>query len=78
MSYDRRLEYFNLERLELRRIHFDLIELHKIVNKYTISNLHNALQFCNLATHNTRGHHFKPFVNCTRTNLFKNQLKIVW
>jgi hypothetical protein len=23
MSYDRRLEYFNLERLELRRVHFD-------------------------------------------------------
>jgi hypothetical protein len=72
MSYDQRLEYFNLERLELRRVHFDLIELYKIVNKYTVSNLHNALQFCNLATHNTRGHRFKLVVNRTRTNLFKN------
>jgi hypothetical protein len=72
MSYDQRLEYFNLERLELRRIHFDLIELYKIVNKYTVSNLHNALQFCSHATHNTRGHRFKLVVNRTRTNLFKN------
>jgi hypothetical protein len=50
MSYNQRLGYFNLERLELRRIHFDLIELYKIVNQYTVSNLHNAMQFCCHAT----------------------------
>jgi hypothetical protein len=55
MSYDRRLEYFNLERLELRLVHFDLIKLYKIVNKYTVSNLLNVLLFCNLVIHNTRG-----------------------
>ena len=72
MSYDRRLEYFNLERLELRRVHFDLIDLYKIVNKYTVSNLLNVLQFCNLAVHNTLGHRYKLVVNRTRTNLLKN------
>ena len=35
LSYVDRLELFNLERLELRRIHFDLIELFKIVNGWS-------------------------------------------
>jgi hypothetical protein len=66
------LNILTLERLELGRTYFDLIELYKTVNKYTVSNQHNALQFCNLATHNTRGHRFKLVVNRTRTNLFIN------
>ena len=35
LSYTARLELFNLRRLELRRIHFDLMELLKIVNGWS-------------------------------------------
>ena len=57
MSYDERLSLFGLERLELQRLHCDLLELFKIVKRYTISDLFNCLSFNhNTNKHNTRGH----------------------
>ena len=45
LSYDKRLRILGLERLELRRLHFDLIELFKIVKHFTDSSIY---LFCHL------------------------------
>ena len=59
MSYDVRLALFGLERLELRRLKFDLTELFKIVNGFACR-LYDCLQFFqNNSMHNTRRHPYK-------------------
>ena len=43
-----RLEFFNLIRLELRRIHFDLIELFKIFNGWSTRFLRSIVSVSNI------------------------------
>lgn len=72
MSYDERLTLFNLERLELRRLRTDLVELFKIVHGYTKCNIFNSLSFsCNNVCNTTRGHRFKLNTKRVNKNLFK-------
>ena len=61
--------------IELRRLHCDLLELFKIVKRYTISDLFNCLSFnLNTNNHNTRGHCFKLNVTLCHKNVFKSFL----
>ena len=67
LSYDERLYLFGLERLELRRLKFDLTELFKIFNGFTTCRIYDCLQFAQTySTHNTRGHRYK--LNIIRTS----------
>ena len=61
LSYTDRLNHFNLERLELRRLHYDLSEMFKIINHYSATNLLTVFQFSNTGNscHHTRGHRHK-------------------
>ena len=70
LSYTDRLEFFNLKRLELRRIHFDLIELFKIVNGWSTSVLRSIVSVSNITF--TRGHRFKLFVPFICKNMCKS------
>ena len=75
MSYDERLPLFGLERLELRCLHYDLLELFKIVKCYIISDLFTCLSFNrNTNNHNTQGHCFKLNVTLCHKNIFKSFL----
>jgi hypothetical protein len=83
ISYDERLTLFGLERLELRRLKFELIELFKIVHGYTTCCIYDVLQFGHHnATHITRGHRYKLTVMRTCKNTFKyyflNRITNVW
>jgi hypothetical protein len=83
LSYDERLTLFGLERLELRRLKIDLIEMFKIVNGYTDCSIYDILQFSQQnATHYTRGHRYKLNVNRTCKNTFKfyfvNRIVSAW
>jgi hypothetical protein len=46
ISYDERLSMFNLDRLEVRRLRTDLVELFKIVNGYTSCHIYNDSELC--------------------------------
>ena len=60
LSYDERLALFGLERLELRRLKFDLTELFKNFNGFTTCRIYDCLQFAQTnSMHNTRGHRYK-------------------
>ena len=48
LSYTDRFELFNLKRLELRRIHFNLIELLKIVNGWSTPVLRSIVSVSNI------------------------------
>jgi ribonuclease P/MRP protein subunit RPP40 len=73
LSYDERLSMFNLDRLEVRRLRSDLVELFKIVNGYSSCRIYNDLNFaCNNNSTVTRGHRFKLNVTRVNKNLFKN------
>jgi hypothetical protein len=63
-NYEGRLLHLGLQRLELRRIHNDLIFLFKIMHGTVHSKLRHVLHFAN--TVNTRGHRHKLFI--TRTH----------
>jgi hypothetical protein len=83
VSYDERLVLFNMEKLELRRLKFDLIETFKIIHQFTACNLHNVLNLHNsVSVHNTRGHAYKLVINRTCTSTFKfhfvNRIAAVW
>ena len=56
LYYTDKLELFNLKRLELRRIHFDLIELFKIVNGRSNPFLRSNVSISNIIF--THGHRF--------------------
>jgi hypothetical protein len=72
LSYDERLHLFGLERLELRRLRTDIVELFKIVYQYSTCNLVNKLNFVQLYNaHNTRGNRFKLTVPRANINCFK-------
>lgn len=75
LSYDEQLSMFNLNRLEVRRLRIDLVELFKIVNGYTSCHTYNDLHFaCNNKYTLTRGHRFKLNVTRVNKNLFKDYL----
>jgi hypothetical protein len=68
MSYDERLKIFNLENLQLRRLHIDLVEMFKIVNGYSACNVKNVIMFYD---HVTRGHRYKLVKISVNKNNFK-------
>jgi hypothetical protein len=83
VSYDERLTMFNLERLELRRLRTDLVELFKIVHGYTTCSVFNSLSFsCKNVYCATRGHRYKLNVSRVNKDLFKyyftNRVVSVW
>ena len=59
-SYNDRLAYLGLERLELRRINADLIYMFKLTHNIVLSSLAQSLHFNNSIT---RGHDFELFIN---------------
>ena len=59
-DYEHRLHFLGLQRLELRRIHFDLVMLYKITNGLVVSNLRNALLYTPFTR--TRVHRFKLYL----------------
>ena len=59
IDYSRRLELCNLELLELRRLHADIIMMYKILNGVICVNLENYISLS--AMHHTRGNTFKLY-----------------
>ena len=83
LSCDERLALFGLERLELRRLKFDLTELFKIANGFTTCRRYDCLQFAQTnSMHNTRGHRYKLNIIRTCKNSFKyyfiNRIAHIW
>jgi hypothetical protein len=73
-NYDERLAVFNLERLELRKIHFDLVEVFKILRGYTVCNVKKMFDLLCNDSHtsvNTRGYKFKLYHRRCKRNVFK-------
>ena len=63
-SYDDRLTYLGLKRLELRRIYADLIYMFKLIHNNISSSLINVFKFYNqVHCRETRGHRYKLFFN---------------
>ena len=80
---DERLALFDLDRLELRRLHFDLLHMFKIVHGFTVCGFFSDLHFAHSDNvYNTRGHRFKLHVNRTNKNIFKycfiNRVLPIW
>ena len=80
VSYDERLIFLGLERLELRRLHADLLFLFKIVNGFVACDISQVLTFASAV--NTRGHKHKLFVNrCNKSvfsHFFLNRITPIW
>jgi len=57
MTYDDRLKLLGLERLELRRLHTDLITCYKIINNLVAVQFDSLFKFA--TNTNTRGHSLK-------------------
>ena len=78
-SYDERLAFLGLQRLELRRIHNDLIFMFKLTHNIISSTLTQHLHFNN---NSTRGHRYKLFINhCKKSVLstfFINRIAPLW
>jgi len=70
LSYDERLTLLGLERLELRRIRFDLIMVYKIIHGYVDLIAHEFFTFSTAV--NTRGHSYKLAVPNSRINARQN------
>ena len=70
MSYDDRLQFFDLKKLELRRLHCDLTELFKLVKGLSSNILRNVLPFSKVTF--TRGHSFKLNVPLLHKTLSKS------
>jgi hypothetical protein len=81
VSYVERLAYLNLQRLELRRIHTDLITMFKLTH-----NLLPSVVLKNMIGHpvcgSTRGHRYKVFIARTRklvlSSFFTNRVAPIW
>ena len=73
LSYEEHLSLFGLEKLELRRLKVDLVEIFKIINNFSVSSLKNVKTFANDRPnlHNTRGHRFKLVKLKSHKNCFK-------
>ena len=72
-SYNDRLAYLGLKRLEVRRIYGDLIYMFKHTHNIVLSSLAQTLHFNNSKT---RGHDFKLFINRCSKILFVHILRI--
>ena len=59
INYSHRLEWCNLELLELCRLHAYLIMMHKILNGVICVNLENYISLSTM--HHTRGNTFKLY-----------------
>ena len=59
ISYSHRLKLCNLEVLELRRLHTDLIMMYKILNGVICVNLENYISLPTM--HHTRGNTYKLY-----------------
>ena len=82
-SYNERLERLGLTRLELRRIHADLILMFKISHNLIHSNLLHALHFENQRQGMaTRGHRYKLITESTNklvlSSYFINRVISMW
>ena len=79
LSYTERLKLLNLQSLEVRRLHFDLILCYRIVFGLVSVNKDDFFQLNNVST---RGHPYKlykPFSHCrTRTSFFSIRIVNVW
>lgn len=74
MTYEQRLEYFNLPTLEQRRRRGDLIETYKIMNSY---NIDRDLFFkLKISDYSLRGHNLKFDVDFCKHNQRKNDFVI--
>jgi hypothetical protein len=78
-SYDERLAFLGMQRLELRRIHADLIFMFKLTHNLILSSLTNLICY---SSSRTRGHRYKLFI--CRTNklvlstCFINRVSPIW
>ena len=81
-SYEERLSRLNLQRLELRRIHSDLLLLFKITHSMVHSKLMQNIHFTDGASSITRGNRFKIFVTRTRkqvlSTFFTHRVVPIW
>ena len=66
LSYDERCKQLGLERLELRRLHSDLIYCYKIINGLTCLSVNEFFELSHNS--NTRGHSYKIVVPVSRVN----------
>jgi len=66
MNYDDQLQWLGLERLELRRLHADLITCYKIINNIVAVPFHSSFKFA--VSTNTRGHPLKLMLPESRVN----------
>ena len=82
-SYDGRLNYLGLQRLELHRIYADLIYKFKLIHNNISPSLINVFKF-NDQVHcrETRGHRYKLFFNRSNklvfSNFFTNRVGPIW
>jgi ribonuclease P/MRP protein subunit RPP40 len=80
VSYNERLLFLGLERLELRRLHADVVFMYKLVKGFVSCNLSHELNFVNNGT--TRGHRFKLFISrCNKlvlSSFFLNRVLPAW
>ena len=66
LSYDERCKLLGIERLELRRLHSNLINCFKIINGLTCLSANEFLELSKNSV--TRGHSFKIVVPVSRVN----------
>ena len=82
-SYDDRLTYLGLQRLELRLIYADLIYMFKLIYNNISSSLINVFKFNNqVHRRETRGHRYKLFFNRSNklvfNKFFTNRIVPIW
>jgi len=81
-SYSNRLSHFNLQRLELRRIHSDLLLMYKITHSTVHTMLSHVIRPADRTGMNTRGNRYK--LNIARTNkqvfssFFTHRVAPIW
>ena len=79
LSYDDRLKLLNLERLEIRRLRFDLLCCYKII--FGLMRIDREA-FCELRTSCTRGHQYKLFKHhssiSVRSKFFAERVINAW
>ena len=81
VTYDERLHFLGLQRLELRRIHIGIIYMFKLTHNMLVTSLSQSLPFTNHA-HATKGHKQKLGIKrCYKivfSNYFFNKVTPVW
>ena len=82
MHYYDRLQYLNLNTLELRRLHFDMYMCYNIMKSFVTCNLSDNLKLDNNNLYNLRGHCFKLFTSFSNLNVrkyfFVNRIVQLW